>query len=228
MSETNLTEAIAAITAKLPAIGKDQKADPRQGGYAYRGIEDITKVLQPLLAEHGVVFLPQVMGYEVREILVNDKPWTDTILTVAYQLRHSSGDVAEVRVVGIGRDNSDKGANKAMTQAFKYAILQVFCISDPKDDADKGSPAGGKRTKEEPRTREAPTLNGHATEHQLAAMGTLFTELGITDRAQRLTMVSHAVGRDVASSKDLDKVEASAVIDVLEREKASRERGEGT
>jgi hypothetical protein len=42
----------------------------------------------------------------------------------------------EATVVGIGRDNSDKGANKALTQAFKYALIQVLCIADAKDDGD--------------------------------------------------------------------------------------------
>ena len=38
--------------------------------------------------------------------------------------------------VGIGRDHTDKGANKAQTQAFKYLLMHLFCVSDPKDDGD--------------------------------------------------------------------------------------------
>jgi hypothetical protein len=39
-------------------------------------------------------------------------------------------------IPAIGRDNSDKGTSKCMTQAFKYALLQTLCIGDAKDDAD--------------------------------------------------------------------------------------------
>ena len=67
---------------------------------------------------------------------MNSKPWTDTTLIVNYTLTSRDGSSLQATTVGIGRDNSDKGANKAMSQAFKYLLLQVLCISDAKDDAD--------------------------------------------------------------------------------------------
>ena len=51
----NVTEALAAVMAALPGIGKDGKADPAQGGYSYRGIEQITSHAQALLGANGVV-----------------------------------------------------------------------------------------------------------------------------------------------------------------------------
>jgi hypothetical protein len=51
--------ALAAITAELPAIGKDSQAPAAMGGYQFRGIEAITRHLQPLLAKHGVVIAPR-------------------------------------------------------------------------------------------------------------------------------------------------------------------------
>ena len=41
--------------------------------------------------------------------------------------------------IGIGRDNSDKGANKAATQAYKYLLLHLFAIGDRTDDSDATS-----------------------------------------------------------------------------------------
>jgi hypothetical protein len=121
--------------AELPAIAKDQKSPQ---GYQYRGIEQITKEAQGLFAEYGIVFAPQVEMFEQRDLVVNSKPWTDQRLLVRYKVYGPGGieDFIEVCVPGIGRDNSDKGANKAMSQAFKYALLQVLCIADAKDDAD--------------------------------------------------------------------------------------------
>lgn len=141
----NVTEALAAVMGALPAIGKDGKADPAQGGYSYRGIEDITSKAQTLLAEHQVVPYPRVVGAPViTQIEVRGKPWTDTMLRVEYRFKHGPSDTEEVAgpFVGIGRDNSDKGANKAMTQTFKYALIQVLCIGDKKDDSDGQSHEG--------------------------------------------------------------------------------------
>ncbi len=139
---TTVTAALSRVMAELPAISKDGRADPAQGGYAYRGIEQITREAQRLFAKYGVVFAPRVTSHVIKDIIVNNKPWTDTILTVAYDVYGPSHcdereDFITVGpLVAIGRDNSDKGANKAMTQAFKYALLQVLCISDANDDTD--------------------------------------------------------------------------------------------
>lgn len=138
MSE-NVIAAIAAVMAELPAIGKDQQASAQQGGYAYRGIEQITRHTQGLFAKHGIVFVPRVVHHEIRDIVVNGKPWTDTVELVEYDVFGPGGTEDKITVgpiLAVGRDNSDKGANKCMTQAFKYALLQCLCISDAKDDGD--------------------------------------------------------------------------------------------
>ena len=51
-----VVQALAAVMAELPAIGKGDKSPE---GYTYRGVEPITKQLQPLLAKHGVVIVPR-------------------------------------------------------------------------------------------------------------------------------------------------------------------------
>lgn len=149
---SNVVEALAAVMAELPAIGKDGKASAQQGGYSYRGIESITKEAQALFAKFGVVYVPSVRHQEIRDIVVNGKPWTDTILNVDYFIFGPGGkdDYILASVVGIGRDNSDKGANKAMTQAFKYALIQTLCISDAKDDGDHGAPEADTRAPAQP------------------------------------------------------------------------------
>ncbi len=139
LRQNNVVAALSKIMEELPGIGKDQRASQQQGGYAYRGIEQITKALQPLLAKHGVVIVPREVEWRpVRELVVNNKPWTDEGVLVTYRIYGPGGieDHIDVCVPGIGRDNSDKGTNKALTQAFKYALIQTFCISDPNDDAD--------------------------------------------------------------------------------------------
>ena len=136
---TNVVAALSRVMADIGGIGKDNRSPQ---GYAYRGIEQITKEVQPLFAKYGIVFAPQVETFEQVDLIVNGKPWTDQKLTVRYKVYGPGGieDFIEARVPGIGRDNSDKGANKAMSQAFKYALIQVLCIADAKDDSDSEPP----------------------------------------------------------------------------------------
>ncbi len=137
-----VTQALSAVMAEMPGIGKDRKADPKQGGYAYRGIEDITTVLQPLFARHGIITVPHAELVEIKDITVNEKPWTDTILSVSYTIYGPAGDcISAGPIIAIGRDNSDKGSNKGLTQAYKYLLLQLLCISDGDDEGDAASVA---------------------------------------------------------------------------------------
>lgn len=135
---SNVVAALARVTEELPGIAKGGRAAPQQGGYSYRGIDQITKEVQPLLAKYGVVVVPSVRTCEVKDITVQGKPWTDTTLKVDWKVYGPGGleDQLTASTMGMGRDNADKGINKAMTQAFKYLLMDMLCISDPKDDND--------------------------------------------------------------------------------------------
>ena len=144
---TNVVAALARVQAELPAIGKDQVYNAPGTRYTYRGIEDITAHAQRLFGRYGIVWVPRVLKRKTVHLTVNGKPWTEEQLKVEYTVygpRHGhsvaaglAGDSIIVGPVwGLGRDNADKGTNKAMTQAWKYALIQTLCVGDSKDDAD--------------------------------------------------------------------------------------------
>lgn len=126
-------EAIARVMAELPNIGKGDKSPE---GYQYRGIEAVTKHAQPLLAKHGVVIVPRARVTSVLPSPAMKDGWQDVYVEVDWIVVGPDGSMLEARTNGIGRDRSDKGANKGQTQAFKYLLLHLFCIADGKDDSD--------------------------------------------------------------------------------------------
>lgn len=195
---TNVIEAIARIMVDLPAIGRGSQASAQQGGYAYRGIEAITSEAQGLCGKYCVVFVPKVVDSDVREITVNGKPWTDTTLKVEYTV-YGPGGAEDLITVGplmaIGRDNSDKGANKAMTQAYKYALVQTFCIGDKKDDADNAAHEADAR----PEPVQPPPVDPEtdALMHELAELVKTMEPPGERDK-----LASHLRGR-FGPSKDM-------------------------
>lgn len=156
MSPANVIEAITAVISEMPGIGKDLQAAAAQGGYAYRGVEQITREVQPLFAKHGVVVAPHVHSFEVDHIEVNNKPWTDTRCLISYTVYGPAGIEDRIEVgpfLTIGRDNADKGANKCATQGYKYLLLQLLCVSDAKDDGDQSSVEADRRA-----PRSAPSV----------------------------------------------------------------------
>jgi len=141
----DVVKAISAITAELPSIGKTDSGDGVK--YKFRGIETLIGHLSGLLAKHGVVIVPRTKILEIFRNVENSqgqmKGWTETILQVTWDIYGPEGGHIQAVTVGIGRDNSDKGSNKAQTQAFKYLLMELFAIGDKDDDAD-GIPAGGR------------------------------------------------------------------------------------
>jgi hypothetical protein len=130
--ERSVHKRIVAIIGDLPAI---EKNDSGQGvPYKFRGVETLVGHLSNLLARHGVIIVPSTNLISVGPVEGRDgKPmggWTDVVLAVDWRIYGAEGDFIEARTYGIGRDNSDKGANKAQTQAFKYLLMELFGIGD--------------------------------------------------------------------------------------------------
>lgn len=68
---------------------------------------------------------------------------------------------------------------------------------------------------------------GTASPDQLRKIGIRLGKAGITDRAERLKLVTEIVGRPVKSSKELSFTEAAAVLDTLSNwQKVAESRGE--
>lgn len=138
---TNVIQALCRVMADLPTISKEvhQPAPGQEGGvkYPFRSIEQIVPFTQDLFARYGIVLAPhRITKWDLREITVREKPWTDDRLTVLFRCYGPGGptDFIELEVPGVGRDNSDKGSNKAMTAAMKYALTQALQIAG--DDPD--------------------------------------------------------------------------------------------
>ena len=128
-----VTQAIATVAARLPAIGKDSRSPE---GYQYRGIEQITEAAGPMLAAEGVVIVPSTRIVSQSPVIGMKEGWTDTIVDVGWKIYGPDGSMIEARTAGIGRDKSDKGSNKAQTQAYKYLLLPLLYVGEKTDDAE--------------------------------------------------------------------------------------------
>lgn len=140
-----ILQSISDITADIIANGgiakdrynKDQK-------FHFRGVEDVFRVVSPLMHKHHVVIFPRVVDkvFAIREGKEGKKSYA-THLTVDHTFRSTiDGSEVVVTTVGEGSDWSDKATNKAMYGAYKYALILGFAIptevDEVEDDEDKG------------------------------------------------------------------------------------------
>lgn len=132
--------AISAVQQDISKTGiaKDKKTS---GGarFNFRGIDDVYNAISPLLAKHGLVVAPRYADREVIERKSNNGGalFYTTITGNFDFISAADGSCHTVTTFGEAMDSGDKGTNKAMAIAHKYAILQVFAIpTETTDDPD--------------------------------------------------------------------------------------------
>lgn len=131
--------AIAACTKSLSRTGISKDRQNAQQGFAFRGIDDVYNALSGVLAHHQLCIIPRVVRREVTE---RQTQRGGTLFYVVVEVEFDlvcaiDGSTHMARFCGEAMDSADKATNKAMSAAYKYMALQLFCIPTEADnDAD--------------------------------------------------------------------------------------------
>jgi hypothetical protein len=131
--------AIANVMADIGVAGIGKDRSNQQQGFKFRGIDDVYNALSGPLSARGLMLLPRVLSRDVVERTTkNGGALFYVSLDVEFDLVCAEdGSKHTVRVAGEAMDSGDKATNKAMSAAYKYACMQVFCIPTEGDnDAD--------------------------------------------------------------------------------------------
>ena len=132
-----------ALIKANKAIGAIAKNNAnQQQHFMFRGVDDVYNELHPILAECGIVIIPEVESYEISEKRTkkfdsNKQPYESVTLytraTILHHFTAEDGSCVTTKVVGEAMDSGDKGMNKAMSIALKYALFQLFTIPTKED-----------------------------------------------------------------------------------------------
>lgn len=175
--------AIAAVMGDLAQTGIGKNHTNTYDKYKFRGIDDVYNALAPLLARRGLLVLPRVLE-RTSEERTSKGGGAVFYITVAVEfdfVAASDGSKHTIRAYGEAMDRGDKGTNKAMTAAYKYACFEAFCIPlVGQDDADS-------ETHEVEATGEAEAADVQAWIETIDA----------TDTADALA----ELGKDIAAAK---------------------------
>lgn len=164
-----LLDVMDAVTA----VGKDGYNDHQ--GFKFRGVDQLVNVIGPLLREHRVLVVPNVVSVAHREIEVGAKksPMGHAAVTMRYTFAAEDGSMIHAGMPGEANDSGDKATTKALSQAYKYLWNQGLCIPTDEPDPDSETHSRG----------EKPTKDDEA---QAA---------GFDDQEQRLTQHRAAAAR---------------------------------
>jgi hypothetical protein len=138
MSDLNICQRLQAIMKDVSYVQKEDKKVNNQ--YKFVSHDAVTAKIRPALLEHGVIVIPSFFDISV------DGNRTNCSMSLTFVNVDKPVDRIEIPCAGFGQgiDPQDKGAGKAMSYAYKYALLKVFALEtgdDPeKDNIDYAPP----------------------------------------------------------------------------------------
>ena len=209
MTQRTIFKALSAVQSDLSKVGIAKNQKNSHQGYKFRGIDDVLNTLAPIIAEHGVLIIPNVLSKDIKTTATkNGGVASHVILEVGFVLYDSEGDSICHTAYGEALDTSDKAVNKAMTAAYKYFLFQAFCIPiDGVEDAD---------SEQIQQVASQPAL---VTADTLAQMISLCEETG--EDIQR-----YVDWAEVSETKLIPQEKAVRIVANLTRKKEAKDEGQ--
>jgi len=234
-------EIIKQLSQVMEDVGAVRKTERNtHQSFNFRGIDNVVNAVSPALRKHGVVVVPTVNTSEAEtvEIGQNRTRMGYVRVNVTYTFYAQDGSSIATTVVAESMDSGDKATAKAMSVAFRTALLQTLCL--PTDEADPDADTyvrsdakpiatklravtetvaptvatqTAKPKREAPGSAARPTITkqagtGQVTENQIKFMHTVKKQIDADDSL----LSDLAKGK---SLKDLSSAEASDIIDKL-------------
>lgn len=131
MSKLNIYQKINAIMEDVSYVQKEDKKVNNQ--YKFVSHDAVTSKIRPAFQKHGVIAIPDFFD------ITQDGNRTACKMKMTFINMDSPDDKLIIDCAGFGQgiDPQDKGPGKAMSYAYKYALLKMFALEtgdDPEKD----------------------------------------------------------------------------------------------
>jgi hypothetical protein len=138
--DTTLTvvQALNRVMLDVTVLRKGREQRSEAGSFRFRGIDDVMNAVGPSFRRHGVVCLPNVLDVGVEHATTaKGKAMTVTRVQVEYTFYGPAGDSITCRTPGEAFDSGDKSTAKAMSVAYRTALLQALTLPTDEPDPDE-------------------------------------------------------------------------------------------
>lgn len=140
MSEKpSIVESLSAVMNDVSAVGKFDHNT--QHNFSFRGIDAVLNAVGPSLRKHGVVVVPLLQSevYGTVEVGRNRTQMSHCRVEVIYRFYGPDGSHIDCQVPGEAMDSGDKATAKAMSVAFRTALIQALSLPTDEPDPDAQS-----------------------------------------------------------------------------------------
>jgi hypothetical protein len=132
----NLPTVLARVATQVGAVGKDQVNAHQK--FNFRGIDAVVNAAAGPLHAAGVVVMPELVSLEhgIEEVGARKSRMNVVRVIVTYRFYGPAGDSMAATVPGEAMDSGDKATSKAMSVAFRTALLQALTLPTDEPDPD--------------------------------------------------------------------------------------------
>lgn len=135
MSEPTIHASLAAVMGAVDHVAKRDRNTAQN--FLFRGIDAVVNAVGPALRTHKVVVVPEVESVDYATVqTTTGKPATACRVVVRYTFHGPAGDSLSCLVAGEAWDAGDKATPKAMSVAFRTALLQSLSLPTDEPDPD--------------------------------------------------------------------------------------------
>jgi hypothetical protein len=244
MSEGKIVGLLSKVMEDAGVVKKGERNQHQN--FSFRGIDAVTNAVSPALRKHGVIVVPHVIDYQHETVTVGStaKSMASVRVLVRYTFHADDGSSIETVVPGESFDSGDKATAKAMSIAFRIALLQTLCLptddTDPDHDTYERAPSDARAShpagqgkpvqRSKPAGKEpgasaqvVPIGGGRpATASQVEAIGKIARSMGMTADAVT-TFVTATIGRSIDNPEQMTLEEASNVIKAFNEAKGDKQ-----
>jgi len=212
-------KAIAAVTRALGKEGIAKGRSNDQQHYKFRGIDDIYNALSSELAAAELCIIPRIVSRESveRQGRSGGALFYVTIAAEYDIVSAVDGSMHTASAYGEAMDSGDKATNKAMSAAYKYMAMQLFCIPTEGDnDADSTTHEVAAKNASytapaKPQSAPANGKVGKASDKQIKMMFAIWNKGNFDGKLTDWIGTTFGCGVD-----DLSIAQASEAIDMLQ------------
>lgn len=196
---TSVWEALNDVMRAVPVVKKSDRNASQ--GFDFRGIDSVINAVGPALREHGVLVYPQITEHHAKVFTTaRGTQMNSVVVLVRYTFVGPDGVSFCTEVPGEAADAGDKAYSKAMSVAFRTALLQTLALPTDEKDPDSETherapePAASRQTK-------GPT---HADKERAVLLKQVET-LGL-DTADVAQLYLSNYGTDIRQETDADRI----------------------
>lgn len=133
----HILTAIREVMLAVRSVGKDSFNEQQR--FKFRGIDDVINAVGPAMRDAGMTMIPKVISkqYDQVNIGTNRTLTGHGVIEVCYQATSLiDGSIVEIVVPGEAMDVGDKTFAKAMSVAYRIALIQCFALPTGEPDPD--------------------------------------------------------------------------------------------